>query len=109
MVDQQVTQFVAMTPAGLHSAQHEDALFLVGGGFQAGCNIVLLVYRQREGEDDAISFLTGHLFHPIPGELPRAVEKMVAVPVLWRKTATRAESPIDPQYSESTAPMRDSQ
>jgi hypothetical protein len=60
MENQEVAKFVAMAAAGLHRAHHAAALSFVHGAFQAGGDVVLLIDGKREGEDDAVSFLTGH-------------------------------------------------
>jgi hypothetical protein len=65
MQQQAVAQFVAMTPAGFHGSQSAVPFIGVQGCFQAGRDIVLGIYGQNEGENDAISFLTGHEFHPV--------------------------------------------
>jgi hypothetical protein len=64
---EEVAKLVAIASAGLHGTLHAVTLRIVRGPFQAGRRIILLVYRQGEREDDAISFLTGHLIHPVLG------------------------------------------
>jgi hypothetical protein len=110
MQQKAVAQFMAVAPAGLHGGQYAMPFIGIYRGFQAGGNVILCIYGQNEGQNDAISFLTGHVFHPDsrlrrrcpnPHTRRRARHKKVAIPVLRRKTATRnAESPIDPLSSK---------
>jgi hypothetical protein len=65
--EQPVAQFVAMAASGFDGGDYFMPLIGVVDGLQGGGHIVLGIYRQYKGEDDAVSFLTGHVIHPVSG------------------------------------------
>jgi hypothetical protein len=65
MQQKAVAQFVAVAPAGFHGGHYLMALIGVQIRFQAGHDVILSVYGQYEGQNNAISFLTGHVVHPV--------------------------------------------
>jgi len=67
MEQEEVAKFVTVAPAGFHVGQHAVAFRVVQRYFQAGRCVVLGVHRQDKGENNAISFLTGHVIHLLPG------------------------------------------
>src|ERR1035438_8323761 len=62
---EEVAEFVAIALGDFHGALHAVALGVIHGAFQAGGGVILRVHREGESQDDAISFLTGHVVHPI--------------------------------------------
>jgi hypothetical protein len=67
MQKQTVAQFMAVAPARFRGSDCPVALVIVHYRFQAGHHIILGVHCQNKSEDDAISFLTGHVIHPVSG------------------------------------------
>jgi len=65
MQQEAVAELVAMAPAFFHGSLCLVAFIGFQRSFQAGRNVILCIHGQHEGQDDAISFLTGHVFHPV--------------------------------------------
>ena len=60
MRQEHVAQFVTVPTGGFHGMHQAAPLEVVARFVQRGGSVILLVHCQSEGQDDAISFLTGH-------------------------------------------------
>jgi hypothetical protein len=60
MLEKAVAQLLAVVPAGFRGCLYLMAFAIARRRLQAGHYVILGIDRQNEGEDDAISFLTGH-------------------------------------------------
>src|ERR1022692_4567759 len=93
MQQEAIAEFVAVAPAGFHGGEHPVAFDALHHAFQAGRLVILGVYRQNKSEDDAISFLTGHVIHPVSrlrrSFYPRSMERVKG----WQSQSFGGRSP----------------
>jgi hypothetical protein len=65
MMQETVSQLVAMAAARLKGCDGFVAFVVVDDSLEVRRDVILRVHRQNESQDDAVSFLTGHVIHPI--------------------------------------------